>query len=78
MCVCLPPPRYWAEWTKKDHFYVIFAAESDFVVEIRKKRVFLHIPCKNSKKNYVFQVRKKPEGDGKILTLDSDSATQNP
>ena len=49
------------------------------MVEIENKHVFFctFFNAKIAEKKMFFEVRKKPEGDGEILTLDSDSATQN-
>ena len=46
----------------------------------KKKHGFFNIffNAKIAEKIMFFEVTKKPEGDGEILTLDSDSATQNP
>ena len=81
LCSPFPTAKYWIQRTKKKPFLCIsrrwiktcgrdWGKNTGFLKDI--------FQCKNSQKTMFFEVRKKSEDDGRILTLNPDSATQNP
>ena len=78
LCAATPPPQIIGPSGPKKPFLRIFRRWIRISVWDRNKHgisFYMFFNVKASIKTMFFEVRKKPEGDGEILALDSDSAT---